>query len=96
MSFHIGKSECYQGVAMADNLFELSGVVSAIIFQERAAIYMDFSANKNRIDDLMELRGEEVTLIEIDPERNFFADFSGCLEDVAVFENQNTIELSTR
>ena len=94
--FYIGKPDYYRGVAMADDLIELRQVTKAVIFHGRTAIYMDYQSNKAMADELLKLQGAAVTVIEIDQGRKSFANYSGCLEAVNIYDRMNLIELSIR
>lgn len=94
--FYIGKPDYYQGVAMADDLIELRQVAKAVLFNGRTAIYMAYSSNQHIVDELLKLQGAAVTVIEIDQGRKSFANYSGCLESVNVYDRMNLIELSIR
>ena len=94
--FYIGKPDYYRGVAMADDLIELRQVSKAVIFHGRTAIYMAYSSNQQIVDALLKLQGAAVTVIEMYQGKKSFANYSGCLEAVNVYDRMNLIELSIR
>lgn len=94
--FYIGKPEHYRGVAMADDLIELRDVSKAILFHEHTVIYMAYNGNEHIVDALLKLQCADITVIEIDQDKKSFANYSGCLADVNIYDRMNLIELSIR